>query len=74
MTGVQTCALPIYGIVWGRGATDMLNITSTMAVAMRRLARSGFRPKGTLIYLGVADEEAGGTWGASTSSTSIGTR
>jgi acetylornithine deacetylase/succinyl-diaminopimelate desuccinylase-like protein len=53
------------GIVWGRGATDMLHITATMAVAMRRLARSGFTPRGTLIYLAVADEEAGGTHGAS---------
>ena len=52
------------GVVWGRGATDMLNITSTMAVAMRRLAKSGFTPRGTLIYLAVADEEAGGTYGA----------
>lgn len=50
--------------VWGRGAIDMLNITSSMAVAVRRLADEGFRPKGTLIYFGVADEEAGGTWGA----------
>src|SRR5499426_1541082 len=53
------------GVVWGRGATDMLHITVTMAVAMRRLATSGFRPRGTLIYLAVADEEAGGTFGAS---------
>jgi acetylornithine deacetylase/succinyl-diaminopimelate desuccinylase-like protein len=52
------------GIVWGRGATDMLHITATMAVAVRRLAASGFRPRGTLIYLGVPDEEAGGTYGA----------
>jgi len=52
------------GIVWGRGATDMLHITATMAVAVRRLAKSGWKPKGTLIYLGVADEEAGGTYGA----------
>src|SRR5690606_674669 len=50
--------------VWGRGAIDMLNITSSMAVAFKRLAEEGFRPKGTLIYFGVADEEAGGTWGA----------
>ena len=50
--------------VWGRGAIDMLNLTSSMAVAFRHLARSGFRPKGTLIYFGVADEEAGATWGA----------
>ncbi|HEU5189473.1 MAG TPA: M20/M25/M40 family metallo-hydrolase [Methylomirabilota bacterium] len=52
------------GIVWGRGAIDMLNLTTTMAVATRRLATSGWRPKGTLIYLAVADEEAGGVYGA----------
>jgi len=50
--------------VWGRGAIDMLNLTSSMAVAFRHLARTGFRPKGDLIYFGVADEEAGGVWGA----------
>jgi len=54
----------IDGIVWGRGAVDMLNLTSTMAVAIRRLARSGWKPRGTLIYLAVADEEAGGFLGA----------
>ena len=52
------------GIVWGRGAIDMLNLTATMAVATRRLRTSGFRPRGTLIYLAVADEEAGGEYGA----------
>src|SRR5262245_42454751 len=52
------------GIVWGRGATDMLNLTATMAVATRRLAVAGFRPRGTLVYLAVADEEAGGNYGA----------
>src|SRR6266478_6324020 len=52
------------GIVWGRGAIDMLNLTSTMAVATRRLAKDGFRPRGTLIYVAVADEEAGGNLGA----------
>ncbi len=52
------------GEVWGRGAIDMLNITSSMAVAFRQLATEGYRPKGTLIYFGVADEEAGGKWGA----------
>jgi acetylornithine deacetylase/succinyl-diaminopimelate desuccinylase-like protein len=52
------------GIVWGRGAIDMLNLTATMAVATRRLAAGGFRPRGTLIYLAVADEEAGGAHGA----------
>lgn len=52
------------GEVWGRGAIDMLNMTSSMAVAFRQLATEGFRPRGDLIYFGVADEEAGGDWGA----------
>jgi acetylornithine deacetylase/succinyl-diaminopimelate desuccinylase-like protein len=50
--------------VWGRGAVDMLNLTASMAVATKQLAQSGFRPKGTLVYLAVADEEALGTYGA----------
>lgn len=54
----------IDGEVWGRGAIDMLNLTSSMAVAFRHLARTGFRPKGDLIYFGVADEENGGILGA----------
>jgi acetylornithine deacetylase/succinyl-diaminopimelate desuccinylase-like protein len=54
----------IDGEVWGRGAVDMLDVTAAMAVALRRLIASGFRPKGTLIYSAVADEEALGTYGA----------
>jgi acetylornithine deacetylase/succinyl-diaminopimelate desuccinylase-like protein len=54
----------IDGEVWGRGAVDMLNLTASMAVATKRLARSGFRPDGTLVYLAVADEEALGSLGA----------
>ncbi|HEY6379168.1 MAG TPA: M20/M25/M40 family metallo-hydrolase [Candidatus Dormibacteraeota bacterium] len=52
------------GVVWGRGAVDMLNLTTTMALATRNLAHSGWRPRGTLVYLAVADEEAGGGHGA----------
>ena len=52
------------GEVWGRGAIDMLNLTASMAVATKHLARSGFRPRGDLLYFAVADEEAGGKWGA----------
>ncbi|MFP5309440.1 MAG: M20/M25/M40 family metallo-hydrolase [Actinomycetes bacterium] len=53
------------GEVWGRGAIDMLNLTASMAVALRSLATDPtFRPRGTLVYLAVADEEAGGTLGA----------
>jgi acetylornithine deacetylase/succinyl-diaminopimelate desuccinylase-like protein len=54
----------IDGEVWGRGAVDMLNQTAAMAVAFRRLADSGFKPRGTLVFFGVADEEAGGQDGA----------
>ncbi len=54
----------IDGEIWGRGAIDMLDLTSSMAVVFRHLARTGFRPKGDLIYFGVADEEGGGVWGA----------
>lgn len=54
----------IDGEVWGRGAVDMLDITASMAVAVRHLLTGGFRPKGTFIYSAVADEEALGTYGA----------
>ena len=54
----------IDGEVWGRGAVDMLNLTSSMAVAVRHLADEGFRPEGDLVFIGVADEEALGTHGA----------
>lgn len=50
--------------IWGRGAVDMLNLTSSMAVAIRHLADSGFRPRGDLIFFGVADEEADSGAGA----------
>ena len=52
------------GEVWGRGAVDMLNLTASIAVATRHLSESGFRPRGTLVYLAVADEEALGRYGA----------
>ena len=54
----------IDGEVWGRGAVDMLNLTSSMAVAVKHLATRGRRPRSTIKLLAVADEEAGGTWGA----------
>ena len=54
----------IDGEVWGRGALDMFCLTASMAVVMRHIARETWRPRGDLIYFGVADEEAGGRWGA----------
>src|SRR5690348_4911262 len=58
------CGDLVDGEVWGRGAIDMLSITATMAVAVKKLMREGWKPKGTLIFSGMADEEALGTWGA----------
>ncbi len=52
------------GEVWGRGAIDMLNLTASQAVALKALAGRGWRPRGTLVYLACADEEAGGRLGA----------
>ena len=54
----------IDGEVWGRGAVDMLNLTASMAVTLKHLAANGFSPSGDLVFLAVADEEAGSTWGA----------
>jgi len=56
----------VKGEVWGRGALDMLNLTASQAVALKALARrpGGWRPRGTLVYLACADEEAGGALGA----------
>ncbi len=47
------------GWLWGRGAIDMKNEVAARAVAMAELARSGFRPRGDLWFLAVADEEDG---------------
>ena len=52
------------GRVFGRGATDMLYITAAMAAVARDVAQSGTRPKGTLTFVGCADEEARGGLGA----------
>jgi acetylornithine deacetylase/succinyl-diaminopimelate desuccinylase-like protein len=54
----------IDGEVWGRGAIDMLDVTASMAVAVKTLLAGGFKPKGTLVYSAVADEESLGTYGA----------
>lgn len=47
------------GFLHGRGAVDMKNEVAARAVAMARLAREGFRPRGDLWLLAVADEEDG---------------
>lgn len=52
------------GYVQGRGAIDMLNLTSSMVIAFKELLYEGFKPKGDLVFAAVADEEAGGALGA----------
>jgi len=53
------------GFVWGRGAVDMLNVTAAMAAAFRPYLTGEKGPlPGDLVYLAVADEEAGGKLGA----------
>lgn len=52
------------GKVYGRGATDMLYITAAMAACVRDVAESGVQPRGTLTFVGCADEEARGGLGA----------
>ena len=54
----------IDGEVWGRGAVDMLNLTASMALSVRDLAASSFRPAGDLVFIGIADEEGLGIHGA----------
>lgn len=53
------------GFVWGRGAVDMLNLTASMAVLFKRFLDGDVPPlPGDLVFLAVADEEAGGRLGA----------
>lgn len=50
--------------VFGRGAVDMLNVTASMAVAVKPYLTGELQPKGDLLFAAVADEEAGGAHGA----------
>jgi acetylornithine deacetylase/succinyl-diaminopimelate desuccinylase-like protein len=52
------------GYLWGRGALDMKSQVAAEAVAGFSLAREGWRPKGALKLVFVADEETGGDLGA----------
>ncbi|MGH3649343.1 MAG: M20/M25/M40 family metallo-hydrolase [Acidimicrobiia bacterium] len=54
----------IDGYVYGRGAVDMLNVTATMSVAVKPYLTGEKQPKGDLLFVAVADEEAGGALGA----------
>jgi acetylornithine deacetylase/succinyl-diaminopimelate desuccinylase-like protein len=51
--------------VWGRGAVDMKDMDAMILAAVRDLVRSGRRPPRDLVVAFLADEEAGGLFGAS---------
>lgn len=53
----------IDGVIYGRGAVDMLNLTAAMAVVTRQVATSGRRLRGDLVFAAVADEESGSRFG-----------
>jgi len=50
--------------VWGRGALDMKGMGILELMTMLILKREGISLKGDVIFLGTADEEAGGRMGA----------
>ena len=52
------------GYIWGRGALDMKGMGIVELMAMLALKRQGIPLKSDIIFLGVADEEAGGAMGA----------
>lgn len=57
-------AVIIDGFVYGRGAVDMLNVTAAMSHAARPYIRGEIKPRGDLLFIGAADEEAGARYGA----------
>lgn len=52
------------GDIWGRGALDTKTLGIVHLQAFLALHRSGIRPDRDVIFLAVADEEAGGAYGA----------
>ena len=53
------------GCVWGRGAVDMLDMDAMVLSVVRDRLRTGRKPPRDVVLAFVADEEAGGTFGAS---------
>jgi acetylornithine deacetylase/succinyl-diaminopimelate desuccinylase-like protein len=52
------------GYVWGRGAVDMKGGVAMLVSAFLRAARGEIEPAGDLLLVVLADEEAGGDYGA----------
>lgn len=56
-------ATVVDGVMYGRGTLDMLYLTASYAAVVRAAALDGFRPRGDVIFAGVADEESGSSLG-----------
>ncbi|MEV5146243.1 M20/M25/M40 family metallo-hydrolase [Streptomyces sp. NPDC052727] len=52
------------GCVWGRGAVDMKDMDAMTLAVVRDRLRGGRRPPRDIVVAFLADEEAGGTYGA----------
>jgi acetylornithine deacetylase/succinyl-diaminopimelate desuccinylase-like protein len=52
------------GCLWGRGAVDMKDMDAMTLAVVRDRMRTGRRPERDVVLAFLADEEAGGTWGA----------
>ena len=52
------------GFLWGRGAIDMKDFDAMMLAIARQWAREGKRPSRDIVLAFLADEEAGGNYGA----------
>jgi acetylornithine deacetylase/succinyl-diaminopimelate desuccinylase-like protein len=52
------------GYVWGRGAVDMKDMVGMMIAVARHFRSAGITPPRDLVFAFVADEEAGGSYGA----------
>jgi acetylornithine deacetylase/succinyl-diaminopimelate desuccinylase-like protein len=50
--------------VWGRGAVDMKDMDAMVLAVLRQRLAEGRRPPRDVVVAFLADEEAGGTWGA----------
>ncbi|MFJ4714561.1 M20/M25/M40 family metallo-hydrolase [Streptomyces sp. NPDC088785] len=52
------------GCLWGRGAVDMKDMDAMTLAVVRDRLRTGRKPPRDIVLAFLADEEAGGTWGA----------
>ena len=53
-----------HGCVWGRGAVDMKDMDAMVLAVVRDRMRTGRKPPRDVVLAFLADEEAGGVWGA----------